>query len=125
MAKHLVFSETHEKYTIDDYIKQGDNGPWHEVVPLHDFDLMTQELEEVKESLDKCGQDYALKDYDMRKLRTDLALAVNSLKEIRELTFGPHEKPHATIFKIIQVVKKAIGLNDTPKALSKNNQAEG
>lgn len=50
-VKTYTFSETYEDYKIDDYIAQGDNGPWYEVVPKQAYTDLLKECEAMAEAL--------------------------------------------------------------------------
>ena len=50
--KSYWFSEKHESYDIDQYIAEGDDGPWYLVTPVKHFDELLEIAEEMAKSLD-------------------------------------------------------------------------
>lgn len=49
--RELTFSEKHENYSIDDYINEGDIGPWYSVIALEALKEVERERDELKEKL--------------------------------------------------------------------------
>ena len=69
-----VFSESLEKHKIDDYIKEGDIGPWYDVVPAEAYDKAVEALKKI-ENNEVCG---------MRRTCWQ-SIAEHALKELGEL----------------------------------------
>ena len=47
-----TMSETYESYTADDYKKQGDIGPYFDVVPLHDYLALRTKIAKLEAKLE-------------------------------------------------------------------------
>ena len=93
-----TMSETYESYTADDYKKQGDIGPYFEVVPLHDYLALRTKLTELDElNTQTCVQrDIASERVD--ELKAKLEVAVEAL-EFYAMT-SPHEEAQGRLQNI-------------------------
>jgi hypothetical protein len=93
--KIYTMSETYEDHTVDDYLKQGDIGPFFAVVPLHYYQDLKEKLEVAREALefykipyqkhDFVDRDMNGEEYVRNSLDEDMGcFAEQALKEIGE-----------------------------------------